>query len=117
MLKAELIQAGYALGDDAEPVQVSSDEVVLLADLNRDGDLNDTREHISYRFRSADKKLQCRSGSGSYQTLVEEVGAISFALGSGRDLPMSPPQHCVVVGVRLDPDAEDLSYTLCPIFL
>ena len=93
MLKVELIQAGYALGDDAEPVQVS------------------------YRFRSADKRLQRRSGSGSYQTLVEEVGAISFALGSGRDLPMSPPQHCVVVGVRLDPDAEDLSYTLCPIFL
>ncbi|MEC7218621.1 MAG: hypothetical protein VXW44_12180 [SAR324 cluster bacterium] len=45
------------------------------------------------------------------------MGAISFALGPGRDLPMSPPQHCVVVGVRLDPDAEDLSYTLCPIFL
>ena len=43
--------------------------------------------------------------------------AISFALGPGRDLPMSPPQHCVVVGVRLDPDVEDLSYTLCPIFL
>jgi hypothetical protein len=117
MLKTELIQAGYALGDDAEPVQVSSDEILLLADLNRDGDLNDTRERISYRFRSADKKLQRRSGSGSYQTLVEEVGAISFALGPGRDLPMSPPQHCVVVGVRLDPDAEDLSYTLCPIFL
>ena len=98
-------------------MQVSSDEVVLLADLNRDGDLNDTREHISYRFRSADKKLQRRPGSWSYQTLVEEVGAISFALGSGRDLPMSPPQHRVVVGVRSDPDAEDLSYTLCPIFL
>ena len=91
MLKTELIQAGYALGDDAEPVQVSSDEVVLLADLNRNGDLNDTRERISYRFRSADKKLQRRSGSGSYQTLVEEVGAISFALGPGHDLPMSPP--------------------------
>ncbi|MDG2198269.1 MAG: hypothetical protein P8O70_15605 [SAR324 cluster bacterium] len=45
------------------------------------------------------------------------MGAISFALGPGRDLPMSPPQHCVVVGVHLDPDAEDLSYTLCPIFL
>ena len=42
MLKTELIQAGYSLGDDAEPIQVSSDEVVLLADLNRDGDLNDT---------------------------------------------------------------------------
>ena len=42
MLKTELIQAGYALGDDVEPIQVSSDEVVLLADLNRDGDLNDT---------------------------------------------------------------------------
>ena len=49
--------------------------------------------------------------------VVLEVGAISFALGSSRDLPMSPPQHCVVVGVRLDPDVEDLSYTLCPIFL
>ena len=98
-------------------MQVSSVEVVLLADLNRDGDLNDTREHISYRFRSADKKLQRRSRGGSYQTLVEEVGAISFDLGPGRDLPMSSPQYCVVVGVRLDPDAEDLSYTLCPIFL
>ena len=44
MLKTELIQAGYSLGDDAEPIpiQVSSDEVVLLADFNRDGDLNDT---------------------------------------------------------------------------
>ena len=117
MLKTELIQAGYALGDDAEPVQVSSDEVVLPADPNRDVDLNDTRERISYRFRSADKKLQRRSGSGIYQTLVEEVGAISLTLGPGRDLPMSPPQHCLIVGVRLDTDAEDLSYTLCPIFL
>ena len=88
---------------------MSSDEVVLLADLSRDGDLNDTRERISYRFQSADKKLQRRSGSGSYQTLGEEVGAISFALGPGRDLPMSPPRHCVIVGVRLDTDAEDLS--------
>ena len=68
-------------------------------------------------FGLLSKKLQRRSGSGIYQTLVEEVGAISFALGSGRDLPMSPLQNCVVVGVRLDPDAEDLSYTLCPIFL
>ena len=68
-------------------------------------------------FGLLSKKLQRRSGSGSYQTLVEEVGAISFALGPGRDLPMSPPRHCVIVGVRLDPDAEDLSYTLCPIFL
>ena len=42
MLKTGSIQAGYTLGDDAEPIQVSSDEVVLLADLNRDGDLNDT---------------------------------------------------------------------------
>ena len=46
---------------------------------------------------------QRRSGSRSYQTLVE---VSIFALGPGRDLPMSPPQHCVV-GVRLDPDAED----------
>ena len=42
MLKTELIQAGYALGDDVELIQVSSDEVVLLVDLNRDGDLNGT---------------------------------------------------------------------------
>jgi|TARA_B100001093_G_scaffold495010_1_gene539014 hypothetical protein len=42
MLKIELIQAGYVLGDDAEPVQVSPDEVVLPADLNSDGDLNDS---------------------------------------------------------------------------
>ena len=68
-------------------------------------------------FGLLSKKLQRRSGSGIYQALVEEVGAISFTLGPGRDLPMSPPQHCLVVGVRLDTDAEDLSYTLCPIFL
>jgi hypothetical protein len=42
MLKIELIQARYVLGDDAEPVQVSPDEVVLPADLNSDGDLNDS---------------------------------------------------------------------------
>ena len=42
MLKIELIQAGYVLGDDAEPVQVSPDEVVLSADLNSYGDLNDS---------------------------------------------------------------------------
>ena len=29
---------------------------------------------------------------------------------------MSPPQHRVVVGIRLDLDAEDLSYTLGLIF-
>ena len=31
-------------------------------------------------------------------------------------LLMSPPQHRVVVGIRLDLDAEDLSYTLGLIF-
>ena len=54
---------------------------------------------------------------GVIKPWLKKVGAISFTLGPGRDLPMSPPQHCVVVGVRLDTDAEDLSYTLCPIFL
>ena len=63
MLKAELIQAGYALGDDAEPVQVSSDEVVLLADLNRDGDLNDT-ESVSPTVFGLLMKLRRRSGGG-----------------------------------------------------
>ena len=66
-------------------------------------------EHLGTTCNCADKKLQRRSGSGIYQALVEEVGAISFTLGPGRDLPMSPPQHCLIVGVRLDTDAEDLS--------
>jgi hypothetical protein len=117
MFKTELIQAGYALGDDVEPVQVSSDEVRLLADLNQDRNLNDTRERIPYHFSAADQKFQRRSGNRSYQTLVEEVGAVSFALGQSGDLPMTPSRYCVVVGVKLDPDTEDPSYILCPIFL
>ena len=122
MLKTELIQAGYALGDDAEPVQVSSDEVVLLADLNSDGDLNDTRERISYRFRSADKKLQRCSGSRSYQTLVEEVRAASFAHGPGRasDVTASAPRcsrHSLGSGCRrslLHPRSDFSLSKLCP---
>jgi type II secretory pathway component PulJ len=44
LLKSEFIQAGYALGSGSESgVEISTNSVVLKADRNRDGDLEDTR--------------------------------------------------------------------------
>ena len=68
MLKTELIQAGYVLGDDAEPVQISSDEVLLLADLNRDGEI------INLAIVGSSRFYDFMVFEGAVESWVEENG-------------------------------------------
>lgn len=117
MLKTELVQAGYALGEGATPVQFVEDELRLQADLNRDGDLGDTREQIAYRFQDDAQALQRRSGGGSFQTLLEGVHQVSFSEGPSRLRPGIPKQQCVIVRLQLQRESTPEDYTLCPLFL
>ena len=57
-LKSELIQAGYALSSGSETaVEIFTHLLVFKADRNRDGDVADTREKITYRYDPETKVL------------------------------------------------------------
>lgn len=108
MLKTELVQAGYGLDSGAVtvPLEIADTEVVLRADFNRDGDTNDSRETLRYRFVANTKTLQRRSGRGSYQTLIAPLESLRFS--SPSDLP-----GCVVLTAQLLPDVPQQQATLC----
>ena len=58
LLKSELIQASYTLSSRNETaVEISSHSLVFKADRNRDGDVADTREKITYRYDPETKVL------------------------------------------------------------
>ena len=58
LLKSELIQASYTLSSRSETaVEISSHSLVFKADRNRDGDVADTREKITYRYDPETKVL------------------------------------------------------------
>ena len=57
-LESELIQAGYALSSGTETaVEISTHSLVFKADLNRDGDVADTRKKIAYHYDPETKVL------------------------------------------------------------
>jgi prepilin-type N-terminal cleavage/methylation domain-containing protein len=58
LLKSELIEAGYALSSGSETaVEIFAHSLVFKADRNRDGDVADTREKITYRYDPETKVL------------------------------------------------------------
>ena len=51
LVKSELIQAGYGISSQSQKaVEVTENSLMFRADRNRDGDLEDTREKIAYRY-------------------------------------------------------------------
>ncbi|MBC8219392.1 MAG: prepilin-type N-terminal cleavage/methylation domain-containing protein [Proteobacteria bacterium] len=108
LLKSELIQAGYALGSGSESgVVISTYSVVLKADRNRDGDLADTLETITYRYDPETKSLLRKSGNAAFQTLIEFIAALKF------EQTQAPPQTCIKVTVQVIIDAAEQQTVLC----
>ena len=50
MLKSELIQAGYGLASYNQGIQIKDQSLRIQKDMNLDGDLEDSREDVVYRF-------------------------------------------------------------------
>ncbi len=81
LLKAELAQAGYGLlpSEQVNAIELVDGTLSLKADLNRDGDLNDAKEQIFYRFDDDKQMLLRRSGKGGFQRFIEGIAYLNFA--------------------------------------
>ena len=82
--------------------------LTLRADRNRDGDLEDTREKIAYRYDQQTLTLFRKSGNSAYQTLIESIPALKFEILEG-----SSPQTCIKVTVQVIIDAPEQETVLC----
>ena len=67
LLKPELLQASntHSYGSETA-VEISTHSLVLKADRNRDGDVEDTREKIAYGYDPETKVLSRKSGNAAY---------------------------------------------------
>ncbi len=54
------------------------DLLVFQQDLNLDGDYSDSGERISYRWNSSEKRIDRKSGNGSFQALLDGVSNFSW---------------------------------------
>lgn len=108
LVKSELIQAGYALySESQDAVEVTANSLIFRADRNRDGDLEDTREKIAYRYDQQAQLLSRKSGNSAYQTLIESIPALKFEMVQG------PPQTCINVTVQVIIDTPEQETVLC----
>ncbi len=80
LLKAELIQAGFGIppSQTESGVDIQENTLTLKADFNRDGDFQDTRESISYRYDVTRQRLSRKSGRGAYQRFMEGLTHLRF---------------------------------------
>ena len=108
LIKSELIQSGYGLSSGSETaVVVSTNSMVFKADRNRDGDVADTRESVSYRYDPETKVLFRKAGNGAYQTLIESIAELKF------EQTQVPPQTCIMVTVQVIIDTVEEEIVLC----
>ena len=80
MLKSELIQAGYGLASYHQGIQITDQSLRIQKDMNLDGDLDDSRENVVYKFFQEDNKLSRKSGQGYFQILMEPIYSVFFIL-------------------------------------
>ena len=79
LVKSELIQTGYGIiSQSQKAVEVTENSLMFRADRNRDGDLEDTREKIAFRYDQQTLTLFRKSGNSVYQTLIESIPALKF---------------------------------------
>ena len=80
LLKAELIQAGFGIPPSQieSGVDIQEHTLTLKADFNQDGDFQDTRENISYRYDVTRQRLSRKSGRGAYQRFIEGLTHLRF---------------------------------------
>ncbi|MGK5091590.1 prepilin-type N-terminal cleavage/methylation domain-containing protein [Deltaproteobacteria bacterium TL4] len=115
LLKLELFQAGFGIQLDPEQksVEISKDQVLFRSDNNRDGDLEDPREVVIYRF---DEERQCvlrKSGKGAFQQLIGDVFQIRFEVW----IPSaaSPINPCILMSSRITENDSETQSVLCPL--
>ncbi|MBF0280273.1 MAG: prepilin-type N-terminal cleavage/methylation domain-containing protein [SAR324 cluster bacterium] len=117
LMKAELVQAGFGISssDPEEAIAIENGTLTFKADLNLDGDLNDAREKISYRFDEKRQMLLRKSGRGAYQRFVEGLRFLSFAYspsGSGEGSRL-----CIRITTRVWEQTDISESLLCPLKL
>ncbi len=104
LLRMEVFQAGYGLRTGPS-LEVAPELLQLYADFNHDGDLDDPREWLRYRFDSATHRLSRSSGGSSFQTLLPAVEALEFQTAA---------EGCFTLHAQWNPeDAVEVS-TFCP---
>ena len=71
LAKSELIQAGYGISSQSQKaVEVTENSLMFRADRNRDGDIEDAREKIAYRYDHQTLTNFRKSWNSAYQTSV-----------------------------------------------
>ena len=109
LVKSELIQTGYGIiSQSQKAVEVTENSLMFRADRNRDGDLEDTREKIAYRYDQLTLTLFRKSGNSACQKLIESIPALKFKMLQGL-----PPQTCIKVTVQVIIDAPEQETILC----
>ena len=109
LVKSELIQTGYGIiSQSQKAVEVTENSLMFRADRNRDGDLEDTREKIAYRYDQQTLTFFRKSGNSAYQKLIESIPALNFEILEG-----SSPQTCIKVTVQVIIDAPEQETVLC----
>ena len=84
LVKSELIQTGYGIiSQSQKAVEVTENSLTLRADRNCNGDLEDTREKIAYRYDHQTLTLFRKSGNSAYQTLIESIPALNLRFLKG----------------------------------
>ncbi len=80
ILKAELIQAGFGIppSENERGIDIQEQMLALKADFNQDGDFQDSRESISYRYDAKRGILLRKSGKGAYQRFIEGLAYMRF---------------------------------------
>ncbi len=79
-IKSELIQAGNGLDVHHEGTQIIEQSIQIQKDSNLDGDLNDPREKVVYRFFPDEQKFCRKSGQGYFQILQEPIYSVFLRL-------------------------------------
>lgn len=91
MMTSEIRMAGYDYNgtmNSTDPnaadfvgIPYNATQIECYADLNRDGDTNDSNEHITYKYfdtTSYPKQIKRKTGSGSFQPFAENIQGLSY---------------------------------------
>ena len=111
ILKSELIQAGYGLVDQNKGFEIKDQGLFLKADLNLDGDLDDRREQIAYRFDAKKQALLRKSSKGAYQRFLRGIRTLQFEYWS----PPSAAFVCLKITVQILGQPKAPPTILCPV--
>jgi len=115
MLKSELIQAGYGLASYHQGIQITDQSLRIQKDMNLDGDFEDSREDVVYKFFKEDNKLSRKSGQGYFQILMEPIYSVFFA--HPVDFEQKGITPCVRMQFQINEFDELQEATLCPLTL